>query len=272
MGRYAQVICGPAGAGKSTFCRTVQLHCEATKRVTHVVNLDPAADKVEYQVSMDIRELITVDDVMEELGYGPNGALVYCMEYLIQNSEWLEEQLGGFEDDYLIFDMPGQIELYSHLGVVPRLCATLQRLGYNMCAVYLLDSHFLSDAGKFLSGTAQALSAMIHLELPHVNIISKMDLLPNAQEHPEIYEKYFDTDVPTLLNEMQSNTPKRFHRMNEALANVIDEYSMVSFLPFDPHDEESISLVLQHIDHSIQFGEDEEPLEPKERNTDEGYL
>jgi hypothetical protein len=29
----------------------------------------------------DIRELINLDDVMEELGLGPNGALMYCMEY-----------------------------------------------------------------------------------------------------------------------------------------------------------------------------------------------
>lgn len=29
----------------------------------------------------DIRELISLDDVMEEYGLGPNGALMYCMEY-----------------------------------------------------------------------------------------------------------------------------------------------------------------------------------------------
>ena len=29
----------------------------------------------------DIRELISLDDVMEELGLGPNGGLMYCMEY-----------------------------------------------------------------------------------------------------------------------------------------------------------------------------------------------
>ena len=29
----------------------------------------------------DIRELINLDDVMEELGLGPNGGLMYCMEY-----------------------------------------------------------------------------------------------------------------------------------------------------------------------------------------------
>lgn len=89
---------------------------------------------------------------------------MYCMEYMIQNAEWLEDELGiflkslaflnrgEFQDDYLIFDLPGQIELYSHLGVVPRLCSMLKRFGYNICAVYLLDSHFLSDSGKFLAG------------------------------------------------------------------------------------------------------------------------
>jgi GPN-loop GTPase len=30
--------------------------------------------------TVDIRDLISVEDVMEELGYGPNGGLVYCME------------------------------------------------------------------------------------------------------------------------------------------------------------------------------------------------
>ena len=34
-----------------------------------------------FGVSADIRELISLDDVMEELGMGPNGGLIYCMEY-----------------------------------------------------------------------------------------------------------------------------------------------------------------------------------------------
>jgi hypothetical protein len=34
-------------------------------------------------IFVDIRELISLDDVMEELGMGPNGGLIYCMEYPI---------------------------------------------------------------------------------------------------------------------------------------------------------------------------------------------
>lgn len=43
----------------------------------------------------------------------------------------------------------------------------------------------------------------------------------------------------------------------------IDDYSMVRFLPFDCTDEEGINIVLQHIDFSIQYGEDLEVKEPK---------
>ena len=52
---------------------------------------------------------------MEEMELGPNGALFFTMEYLLENQAWLEEKLHELvgEDDYVLFDCPGQIELYS---------------------------------------------------------------------------------------------------------------------------------------------------------------
>jgi predicted ABC-type ATPase len=52
MGKTCQLVMGPAGSGKSTFCTTIQSHCEAMKRSIHLVNLDPAADKFEYQPAL----------------------------------------------------------------------------------------------------------------------------------------------------------------------------------------------------------------------------
>lgn len=73
---------GPAGSGKSTYCNLVHKHCEASKRHVKIVNLDPAAEYFEYPVTADIRDLIQLDDVMddENLHFGPNGGLLYCME------------------------------------------------------------------------------------------------------------------------------------------------------------------------------------------------
>lgn len=69
--------------------------------------------------------------------------------YLEQNMDWLEEELGGYDDDYLIIDCPGQIELYTHHPFLPKLVRELSRLGLRTCAVYLLESQFMEDRYKF---------------------------------------------------------------------------------------------------------------------------
>ena len=46
-----------------------------------------------------------------------------------------------------------------------------------MAAVYCLDAQFASDGAKFVAGALQALSAMVQLELPHINVLTKVDLL-----------------------------------------------------------------------------------------------
>jgi hypothetical protein len=39
----------------------------------HCAVADPAAEHFNYPVSLDVRDLVTLDDVMEELKLGPNG-------------------------------------------------------------------------------------------------------------------------------------------------------------------------------------------------------
>merc|ERR1719500_2018928 len=74
----------------------------------------------------DIRDLIQVDVLME-------------------NTEWLEEQLGENEDDYILFDCPGQIELYTHMNVMRKLVDQLQAWNFRVCGIFVLDSHFMVD-------------------------------------------------------------------------------------------------------------------------------
>lgn len=78
--RYAILVTGPAGSGKSTFSSSLLSHLEASRRIGHLMNLDPAAESFQYEPSIDIKDLISLEDVMGELGYGPNGGLVYCFE------------------------------------------------------------------------------------------------------------------------------------------------------------------------------------------------
>jgi len=89
---------------------------------------------------IDIKDLISLEDVMEELQYGPNGGLIYCMEFLMNNIDWFEDEVGGYTDDYLIIDCPGQIELYTHFDIMKRLVEALGRMNIAICGVYLLES------------------------------------------------------------------------------------------------------------------------------------
>lgn len=255
--KFAQFVMGPAGCGKSTYCATIQEHFRVgLRRTARVVNFDPAAENFSYDCEIDVRDLISVDDVMEELEYGPNGGLVYAMEYILDNINWLEEQLEEYnEDDYFIFDCPGQIELYSHLPVMREVVDMLQRQDFRVAGVYCIDVNFLEDSSKFLSGALAALTAMVNLELPHINVLTKCDLLPPEAD----IDKFIEGDTTEIVQDLKASMHPRFHGLNEAMGNLLDEYSLVSFVTLNREDEESIELCLAHVNHCIQYGEDLEP-------------
>jgi len=261
MVKFAQFVMGPAGCGKSTYCATMQEHFKVGLRKTaRVINIDPAAESFAYDCEIDVRDLISVDDVMEELNYGPNGGLVYAMEYIMENRSWLEDQLGEYnEDDYFIFDCPGQIELYSHLSVMRDFVDMLQNLDFRVAGVYCIDINFIEDAPKFLSGALAALTAMVNLELPHVNVLTKCDLIKGGEEEQEAVERYIEGDTQAVVDDLKKGMHPKYRKLNEAMGHLLDEYSLVSFVTLNREDEDSIELCLAHINNCIQYGEDLEP-------------
>jgi len=48
-----------------------------------------------------------------------------------------------------------------------------------------------------------------------------------------------------------------------SLSSQIDDFNLVSFLPLDITEEDSIGAILSHIDNALQYGEDEEVKPPK---------
>ena len=318
MSKFGVLITGPAGAGKTTFCGAMLQHLDATHRSSIYINLDPAADAFPVrEPDIDIRDLISLDDAMTELSLGPNGGLIQCFEYLLENLDWLEEKLTTITEEYLIiFDLPGQIELFTHYPVVPQLCAWLQggELNVRLCAAYLLESAFVGggDKGKFFAGCLSAMSCMLMLEMPHVNVLSKVDLLKGRMKRREL-EKYLDPTgelleedetseksemermglerfPPAVSNEAFSssdgagadgtagqNDPAEqdnvmrgasFDKLNRAVAKLIDDYSMISFIKLDAQDEDSVGGVLSYIDDLLQWHEAQEPREPRDEEVE----
>lgn len=65
----------------------------AIGRKCSVVNLDPANDATSYPCALDVRSLVTLDEIMDEEGLGPNGGVMYALEEVETNIDWLEEGL-----------------------------------------------------------------------------------------------------------------------------------------------------------------------------------
>ena len=92
---FAQLVIGPPGSGKSTYCDGMHQFMSAIGRKCSVVNLDPANDHTSYPCALDVRNLVTLEEIMADDQLGPNGAVLYALEELEENWEWLEQGLNG---------------------------------------------------------------------------------------------------------------------------------------------------------------------------------
>ncbi|KAI4839412.1 GPN-loop GTPase [Plasmodium brasilianum] len=181
---FGQLVIGPPGSGKSTYIAGVEHILKQINRKLLIINLDPFIENDVYQANVNISNLVDINKVFTELGLGPNGTLIYCMEYLLTNFDWLEEKLNEHKDSYLLIDTPGQVELYTHNDALRNIVIKLSKLNCRLTSVHIVDSTLCADNYKYISSLLLSLCSQIHLELPHVNVFSKIDLL-----------KYFKMDL-----------------------------------------------------------------------------
>lgn len=259
---FGQVVIGPPGAGKTVYCNGMSQFLAGFGRDVAVINLDPANDILPYKADIDISDLITLSDVMDSLKLGPNGGLIYCMEFLEKNLDWLKGELDKVAGKYLLFDCPGQVELYTHHNSVRNVLAQLQQWDYRLVAVHLVDSHYCSDASKFISVLLTSLSTMLQIELPHVNILSKADLIEKYGKLAFNLDFYTEVlDLSYILDQIKEDESlQKYKKLNSALIDIIQDYSLVSFVPLNVQEKESMLRVMQAVDkaNGYVFGDLEE--------------
>ncbi|RUS28767.1 hypothetical protein BC938DRAFT_481466 [Jimgerdemannia flammicorona] len=247
---FAQLVIGPPGSGKTTYCHGMHQFLTAIGRKVSIVNLDPANDHIPYPCAVDIADLITLEDTMETLGLGPNGGMMYCMEFLQKNFDWLLEKLKELGDDYVIFDCPGQVELYTHHNAVKDIIERLQKLDYRLVAVHLVDAHYCTDPTKYISVLLLSLKTMIQLELPHVNVLSKVDLMESYGKLTFNLEYYTEVmDLSYLLFNLNEDTfGSRYKALNKALCELVEDFGLVGFYTLCIEDKASVTNLLKVID------------------------
>ncbi|KAH0581634.1 GPN-loop GTPase 2 [Termitomyces sp. J132] len=252
---FGEIVCGSPGSGKSTYCYGKYQLFSALGRPISVVNLDPANDTISYPCAIDISSLITLKDVMEEHGLGPNGGMLYCMEYLEANFDWLEERLRELgEEAYVLFDIPGQVELSTNHESLKGLVEKLTKLRFRLAAVHLCDAHYITDASKYISVLLLSLRTMLHLELPHINVLSKVDLISQYGDLDFNLDFYTEVqDLSYLENSLSASLPPRFASLNMAMISLIEDYSLVGFETLAVEDKNSMIHLTRVIDRATGY-------------------
>ncbi|KAM6576130.1 hypothetical protein CsatB_027967 [Cannabis sativa] len=251
---FGQVVIGPPGSGKTTYCNGMSQFLQLIGRKVAIINLDPANDSLPYECAINIEDLIKLSDVMTEHSLGPNGGLVYCMDYLEKNIDWLEAKLVPLlKDHYFLFDFPGQVELFFlHANAKNVITKLIKSLNLRLTAMHLVDAHLCSDPGKYVSALLLSLSTMLHMELPHINVLSKIDLIENYGKLAFNLDFYTDVLDLSYLQHHLDQDPRsaKYRKLTKELCEVIDNYSIVNFTTLDIQDKESVGNLVKLIDKS----------------------
>lgn len=147
---------------------------------------------------------------------------------MVENIDWLHDSLSEFgEDEYFLIDCPGQIEFFTHFPMLKVIVKHMEDWNIRMCCVYLMDCLFVTDPSKYISGALMGMSSMIQLELPHLNVLSKCDLLKKEE-----YEEYLNPDGLTLCDKLNKKMNEKYHNLNVQLCELVYIYLFIIFSLF----------------------------------------
>ncbi|PYI11531.1 hypothetical protein BO78DRAFT_393463 [Aspergillus sclerotiicarbonarius CBS 121057] len=255
---FAQLVIGPPGAGKSTYCNGMHQFLGAIGRKCSIVNLDPANDKTSYPCALDVRDLVTLEEIMSEDQLGPNGGILYALEELEENFDFLEEGLKEFGDDYVLFDCPGQVELFTHHSSLRNIFFKIQKLGYRLIVIHLIDSYNLTLPSMYISALLLSLRAMLQMDLPHLNVLTKIDNLSNYAPLPFNLDYYTEVqDLNYLLPHLEAESSRLSHEkfgpLNNAIIDLVEEFGLVGFETLAVEDKKSMMNLLRVIDRASGY-------------------
>ena len=132
----------------------------------------------------------------------------------------------------------------------------LKKRGFSICSVFCLDCTFLQEQSKFISGNVLSLATMIQMELPHLTVMTKCDLISKSKILQDIEE---GLEPEELVKELNPFFGKKMNKLNKLLTNFVKDYSLVDFNTLNVNDEESINAVLYNADTILQYLESQDP-------------
>ncbi|KAL0260649.1 hypothetical protein SLS55_004339 [Diplodia seriata] len=237
---FAQLVIGSPGAGKSTYCNGMHQFTSAIGRKCSVVNLDPANDHTSYPVALDVRDLVTLEEIMEAEELGPNGGVLYALEELEHNLDWLESGLK--ELGALLVALRGMLQMdLPHINVLTKIdnLRNYPDLPFN------LDFYTEVQALDYL--------------LPHLEVEQGSRFGSRGAHSLTSKEGEEDVDLDNLDEEDSQRPKSKFSALNVAICEMVENFGLLSFHTLAVEDKQSMLTLLRAIDRAggYAFGSNE---------------
>ncbi|SMD30490.1 ATP/GTP-binding protein [Picrophilus oshimae] len=249
-------IAGPAGTGKSTFAGAFNDWLISQGFDSIIVNLDPGSDFMPYNPEIDIKEKISLNDIMSNYSLGPNGAQIVAADMILENINYIKEKLENYPDYYVIFDTPGQIELFSFRPSSPYLVKALTN--NKAMIAFVSDAVVSSMPSGYISEKMLYASLYSRFYVPMLFILNKIDLI-GSEKVDEIIKWEDDPDIllDAFREEKGDMLKDYFENIVQALSN---SGIMNKIYPVSSKDSFGMEDVYSEISNFFTGGEDTDTM------------
>jgi GTPase SAR1 family protein len=242
---------GTAGSGKSTLTHVFAKWLADANISVGTVNLDPGVLQLPYGPDVDVRDFVSLQGVMEKYNLGPNGGLVAAIDLISTHLDSLQEEIHDLGVDFVLFDAPGQIELFAFRETGPIIVSSLG--DEKKMLVYLVDSTLSKTPAGLVSSLLLSASVLVRFQLPQLNVLSRGDLI-DQEELEQITSWLDDPDqlifaLQEIRNELQIELSREIYHSIQQL------FSGLDVVPISAMKMENLDLLFSHISNTLTGSE-----------------
>ena len=243
---------GTAGSGKSTLTSYFKEWMGLRGLDVITVNLDPGAENLPYDPDVDIRDWISLKEIMDSYGLGPNGAQIACADMLALNTSDIQDSINSFKTDYILVDTPGQLELFVFREAGKYIVKFLNP--QRSIIAYLVDHALAKTASGFVSQLLLSINTNFRLGQPQVNLLSKADML--LKEELEQVERW-SQDSYELENAILNEEASVYRELSEQIMRMIHGFgNQLQLFPTGKEEYFGIEDLYNNIQMQFEGGED----------------
>jgi hypothetical protein len=243
---------GTAGSGKTTLCKAFHDWMRIHGYNSITINLDPGVDYLPYAPDIDIRDWIVLSDIMAEYNLGPNGAQIVCADMLALKAGEVKKVIETFRADYILIDLPGQIELFNFRTASNYVINTFGI--ENTIIAFLFDPVLSKTPSGFVSLLMLCATVQFRFGLPTVNVLAKSDVLNKDEiEKTLLWSK----DFYSLYNALMDSKPEMHASLNIELFKALENLGTYkTLIPVSAEKREGLEDLYDAAQEVYMGGED----------------